>query len=184
MKVEEFKQAIDAEGGLAHSNRFSVELPLSVSGTPFANGSGSVGLYFTQDISLLCEAANIPGSQVGTTERTLGAETIKVGNARIYPEVTLTFMLTNSYDIKRFFDEWQDCVVSREPPYHIGYYENYAEKHQLTINQLDKNDKKVFSCKLIEVFPTSVTDVSFNAAGQNTYSTFSVSLSYKRWIEG
>jgi hypothetical protein len=164
MSVEDIKSAISSGGGLAMANRYRVQI---------------TGL--SEDQNNLCEAYNMPGKQVLTLDRILGTDVKKVAYGHAYPDVNLTFIMTNDYSIKKFFDEWQDSMVTRDPPFNAVYWETYVRN--VTLHQLDQKDNKVYTCELYDAAPTTVSDISLSYGQQNAYATFNVALSYRYWKE-
>ena len=99
--IDTFKSRITEGGGLAMANLYRVFLP------PI------IGVR-TQDMDILCKAAQIPGRQILSTERFMGMSTMKVANGYASDDVTLTFYCLNDMRIIDYFHAWQSKAVNQE----------------------------------------------------------------------
>ena len=139
MSVDQLKGLASAKLGFARTNQFLVELP-----SEFASGgllatltslvtSGSMG---GGDLNLLCASATLPGKQVLVQERRIGMEYQKVANGYAVDDVSLTFLLTNDYYVKRYFDRWKDFIINEDRQ--IANYKN-SYQAKVVIHQLSNS---------------------------------------------
>ena len=222
--IEQMKGSLKKDRGFASSNMYHVKLP-SLAGAVKANGGVLKG-FSSRDLNIFCKATSIPGRQITTLDRQIGMTATKVAYGYIVPEVALTFQLTNTYAVRKYFDAWQELAVSNEPPYESGWFGDYSKS--VVISQLRKPDRIdlfniqgadlglpsiltenlptiggidigdavsggnisfgftsqeniVYSTELLNAFPTSMTDITVSNE-LNQISEFSVSLSYKNWV--
>lgn len=177
-----FKSLLQQQKGFASANQYEVELPQINSLRKVSGGRPSQ--HDAETLRLTCSAINLPGRQLLTYDRQIGMELLKVGYGYANPDVTLTFQLTNTYEVKRYFDEWQDCVVSREPPYEAGFFDNYAAKSvKIWQKTRDKylHQTPIYGVELQKCYPTTMNDISFSNE-LDAISELTVSFSYKNWI--
>jgi len=181
--IEELKSLISKSGGLAVPNLYRVELP-------------SINGYSTRDLDLLCKATNLPGRQIITNNRTIGAVDQKVAYNTAHEDINMSFHVPNDYKIRTYFESWQ--ALALDPDTHeIGYLNEYARTvkiHQLkrgialpiySNNFIDIDlvsaDKIMFTCELYEAFPTSVSAIELSDATENATVELLVQLSYRKW---
>lgn len=181
--IEELKSLISQSGGMAAPNLYRVELP-------------SINGISTRDLNLLCKATNLPGRQVITNDRIIGAVSQKVAYSTAHEDVDMSFHVPNDYKIRTYFEAWQALAI--DPNTHeIGYLNEYAKTvkiHQLkkgiglplySNNFLDIDlisaDQIMFTCELYEAFPTTVTAIELSDATENATVELLVQLSYRKW---
>lgn len=181
MNIESLKATLSKRGGAAVQNRFSLKI------TPPAGLQ--VDGRDLRDFELLCDNCSLPGRQITTFDYQLLQQSFKIPNGFLNEDVTLTFILTNDYFAKRFFDAWAALTVDFER-YKVKYLEEYRgviEIHQLTkSHQANPErgtdyDKKVYGVRLEDAFPTTVGTIALDNAAENTIQKFSVTISYKNF---
>jgi len=173
MKIEEFKAAIGKDRGLARPNLWRIYLPNASSlgiADPFAERD-------SKTLDLMCNAAQLPGRQITTNERMYGMKSEKMPYGYIVDDVSLTFYDNNDYSIKRYWDGWQDKIISRNV-YEVKYKNEYAR--EVTIQQLDHQGGEVYTCVLSEAFPTTVNVIELNN-DQDGLVLVNVQLAFTDW---
>lgn len=125
--VEQFKAMLSAERGLASANMYRVILP-SLAGKQRMDGSIIEG-YSPETLNLICKATSLPGRQILTLDRQVGMINTKVAYGFAVTPVSLTFQCTNSYVIRKYFEDWQQLAVSNTDgvQYHSGYFDEYTQ---------------------------------------------------------
>jgi hypothetical protein len=204
--IDTFKAMIKGHGGLARSNWYAVymthpvgkrgllngdiEGTLGNAARSLLSGQGSgVGLrsFFQdpRDIYLMCDAVNIPGRQIMTQEYMTGLRTRKKPYSFINSDVNMSFHLTNDYYIYKYIKSWMDGIVVEKGDNH--YTVEYKEKYttDIIIQQLSPNGNSflpVYSCKLRNAFPISLSDVALDQA-DNTTLKCAVTFAYDEFEE-
>jgi|TARA_B110000858_G_C17541538_1_gene353772 hypothetical protein len=181
--VEEFRSTIGANGGLASANRFQVELPdvsQMISPNALSEVLAPVGMG---ELNLMCTTAQLPGKQLNVLSREIGIQTKSVANGQVFTAVNLTFYLTGTYDARKYFQYWMNCVVSQDvgQPMFAGYYQNYVK--DVKMHQLDRksDSKKLYSVQLIDAFPTQMELIQLNNQAQTAAMEMTISLAYKTY---
>ena len=196
LSVNTLKSSITNQGGLARQNRYLVELP-GVLGNVRVNEDGTgqgvvdqfnlaasgMGSYYT--MSLMFRSTNMPGKQILSLDRRVGLTYNKVAYGYASEDVSMTFQLTEGYNIKDYFEGWQQmAVVSKgtSNAHYPRYLDEYAR--DVTVSQLGMDGEVKYAVKLIKAYPTTVSAIQFNdASGEPT--ELRVQLSYRRWtVEG
>lgn len=178
--TDTLRSLMDRQQGAATPNRFRVLLP-DITGTQKAGGLLlALSPATKEELNLLCTAARIPGKSINVVDRNIGMEQVRVANGHTLGEVTLTFYLTNAYNVRKYFQEWSECIVSPEPPFTAGFHKNYAKP--VYIEQLNKIGDVVYKVRLEKAYPTTFTEIELNNQAQGAALEFSVSLTYSNYV--
>ena len=188
--VDQLKGALSR--GLAVPNLFRVYLP------------ALPGIVDTRTLNLLCKNVQLPGRQLLTNERIVGMKQVKQVYAYAQDDASLTFHVTNDYNLKRYFEYWQNLAVDIETK-QLNYPDEYG--FEVRIEQLEKgaafdlpvdinfnlgqlnidididlftDAKSVYTCVLEKAFPTTMNAIEFNN-DPNGMVELNVQLSYKDW---
>ena len=175
--IEQLKSEISRGGGLARPNQFLVQLPSADS----------------RAINNLCTRASLPGKQILTHDRRINMQFEKVAYTFGVDDVSLSFLLTNDYSAKVYFDNWRKKIINEET-LTVNYKTEYQESvriHQLKrpiapsinrgggSNRLDVNIREdtVYSVELIDAFPTTLQSIEFTN-DLDAIAEFTVQISY------
>jgi len=162
--LNEFMATILSGGGVHSPNRYEVIIP----------GFGG------RDVSLLCESLTIPGEQVETFEYPLNAleHLVKVPNGLIHEDLSCTFIVTNDFNVKAFFDRWRRRIIG------TNYLLNYPASYEvdIIIKALDQQNNPVYSVKLEGAFPITVGAMALSNATSNEVSRLEVTFTFNRLI--
>lgn len=187
MNIDQLKAAAKKGQGFARTNLFYVSLP-------------PLGNFNSSDINVLCTNVNLPGRQILTQERLIGIKGRKMPNGFAQDDVNMSFYVTNDYMIKKYFETWQELVVSQDT-YEIRYPRDYVQ--DVRIAQLKRgmgfdfpidklfginididirtSDKIVYECKLLDAFPSTMNVIELNNEMDGLVQ-LNVQLSYRNWI--
>ena len=187
--VDDLKAEISKRNGLARTNRYSIvftppsqaliNTDLGSIITSLVNGGFNKGqlLNDPRTLSLICESASIPGTSIAAAEHTLtGGLPQKRAVNKSFDSVDFSFLVTNDFYIRRMFDDWLDMIIS--PDYTVAYNDEYT--CDVTITQLDQNDKPIYGVQLINAFPTKIGALQLTNAA-NGESKMTVSMEYDRY---
>jgi len=198
--IDDLKSTIGKRGGVARANRFAIYIT-----HPGMKGSMGPGLFNTdigglisnaagaylsggsidpmaflndpRDMFLLCESVQLPGKRIATMESFITHKAIKKPYSYLVDEVTFTFILTNDYYVRKYFDQWQNMVVNQDSK-KIAYKSDYVT--DITIQQLSPSNDFVpsYSIKLKNAFPIAVNAVELSNSQENSLLQCSVTLSF------
>jgi|TARA_B110000444_G_scaffold237067_1_gene249451 hypothetical protein len=186
--IDTLKSTLGKRGGLAKANRFNVIFtpptqsllnlsPSAIIGVLAGGQSAKSLISDPRDISLLCQGATIPGQQITTIDYQAQKQVVPIPYAIIEEDVTLKFLLTSDYYIKRMMDDWVSSIVNLDT-YQVGYKKDFA--CDVIIQQLDAENVPTYGVKLINAFPTSVTGIELDQAQESAAMELSVTMSYDR----
>ena len=193
--IEELKGLLSKKGGPARSNLFQVQLPQ----IPFTNMS-------MRDINLVCRDVNLPGRQIASMDRTVGGLTSKIAYGQMSEDISLTFLVTNDYGIRKYFEAWQELAVNPNT-LEVGYKEDYAKEVRIIqmaktgLRDIDESfstnifnidftldvnidlpeEKPIYEVNLINAYPTTMNAINLNNDA-NGLVELNVQLSYDRWL--
>lgn len=188
--IDDLKSLVAKKGGLARPNRFNVIFtPPSQSILNLDVGSiiGSIisGNFEAdnlinnpRDISVLCQSVTLPGRNISTFEHQDYKQLNKFPYTFIDDDVTISFLLTNDYYMRKMFDNWMSNIFSAED-YIVGYKKNYAV--DLIIQQLDQKNTPVYGTKLEKAFPTAIESTELSQEGQDVIK-MSVTFAYDKFV--
>lgn len=193
--IDQFKSTIGKRGGISQANRFSVmmtpptqtllNLDLQSMAASALSGTFSVGglVNDPRDISILCESCSLPGRLIQTGDYdAYGRNPRKYPVTVIEEDVTFSFLLTNDYYVKKFFDKWQGSVI--DPVTNLVNYPSQY-KTDVIIQQRDQNNTPIYGVKLIGAYPTGVNSIELSNGSSDATHSLSVTMVYDRFeVEG
>lgn len=137
------------------------------------NGRSNVA----QNVSMLVESVNIPGINIMTNEMRIFGEVTEMAYGINYNPASLTIYVGNDSATKVFFDDWMNEVFDRQTRT-SGYYKDYTRDVIITI--LDRNETPIYSVKLVEAFPKTMSDITLGATDKDVIK-LNVSLAFRYW---
>jgi len=132
--------------------------------------SGPAGIG-DPDLTYRADSVQLPGRSIATTEQVYIGPQRKVAYAALYLETSITFIESDDYRVKEYFDRWLDKVVgthrinrtvSDGSRFRSGYYDDYIGT--IDIHNLRRTGAKGYNTKLIEAYPIQVAPVSLSWA--------------------
>lgn len=196
--IDNLKSTIAKKGGVAMQNRFQVFFqpptansmkallnsdPRSLVGdlakNALAGGSPANIIPDPRDISILCESVNLPGRQITTIDYQADRQAIKIPYSAINEDVTMSFILTNDYYMKKLFDSWLSGVFDMKR-YRAGYKKDFTT--DVVIQQLNQQNIPVYGVRLEGAFPVTVSSINLDNNSENTIQKLNVTLSYENYV--
>lgn len=169
--IDNLKSVIRKKGGIAPSNRFNViftppSLSLinldvqSIAASLLSGGfSASNLINDPRDISVLCQEVSIPGRNISTFDHQDYQQSNKFPYTVIDSEVTMSFLLTNDYHMRKMFDNWMSGIYNVNT-HRIGLKEKYAV--DVVIQHLNQQNIPIYGVKLLKAFPTAVSAIALS----------------------
>lgn len=184
--VSEMLSYIDAAGGLAKSNRFSVMV------TPPAWATGST--QTPRLIQMFADQAALPGLTFATNDvKNLGYGPIfKLPHTPIYTDIDCSIMLDNNGDILQFFTKWMQNIVNINPDgspstsgyngakmYSVQYPSNYVTTVSIMLYDAEANT--IVTYDLNDAYPLRIGQPVLDWSQQNAVLRLPVTFTYKTW---
>jgi len=174
ISVDELKGIIGNRNGIAKGNRFRFEAP----------GLGPLGVTDdTRELSFLCRRVSMPGKQILSADRRVGATFQKVAYGYAVEDVNVSFLLTGDLFAKDVFENWQQIVMDTAPgsTLHAPAYKNEYSTN-VNVVALDKDGNDVYKVTLEKAYPTTVNATEFSDDNEGVLQ-LDVQLSYMRWFK-
>ena len=196
--IDNLKATIAKKGGVAMQNRFNVfftpptspsvksllnqdigSLVGDVAKSIISGGSPKNLIPDSRDISILCESVSLPGRQITTIDYTAERQAIKIPYSIINEDISMTFILTNDYFIKKMFDAWATGIFDVEK-YRAGYKKDFVT--DIVIQQLNQQNIPIYSVRLEGAFPVTIGTINLDNNSENTIQKMTVTLSYENYV--
>ena len=188
--IDALKSAISRKGGVAQANMFGIYMSqpfinrdLNAIGTSILAGNTDITQPYNdpRDVSFLCESCSLPGRSIATNDYTTwNSNAKKVPYGFINEDVTFTFILTQDYSMKRFFDNWMSNIIDFDTS-RAKYLNDFVE--DVNIIQMSKNGTPIYNVRLIDAYPITVNAIELSTASENTVQKLTVTLTYKNFKE-
>ena len=125
-------------------------------------------------------AADLPARQLVSIQRAFNGPHKLVPYSTIYSTSIVEFIETSDFDIRTFFDAWQDLIEGNQRHYTSEYYDELIAP-TFIVKAFDKRGVAVQQWTFYNVFPVSVNPSQLNWSQQSAIITVAVELSYHRW---
>ena len=168
--INEFLGTIRGEG-LMRSSRFSVffNLPPMITQGGYTTNLRKVLLY--------CDTITLPGLSFATAEAKTFGEIREMPYQRLFENVTMTFYMDNSMNVKLLFDSWMASVIN--PGTRVAnYYNDYITDINVTV--FDINDNSRYQVNLYQCYPKSIGAIQMDYANKDVMK-MSVNMIVKYW---
>ena len=177
VSIDSMKSTINRHGGIARGNRYAVYISHPSKGmnallrfdpATFLNnlisGDGvHVGDFINdpRDLFIMCQSVSLPGKRISTMEADHNHNATKKPYSATMDEVSMTFMLTNDYYIKKYFDLWQEMIIdTTHNHYKTSYKRDYCS--DIIIQQLSTSNHIIpgYTLMLENAYPIQVGSIS------------------------
>ena len=173
VSIDTMKSTINRRGGVARGNRFGVYVshpskgmnsflkfdPATLLSNLISGDGVNIGDFISdpRDMFLLCQSVTLPGKIISTTESGHNHHLSKKPYSAATDEVTMSFVLTNDYYIKKYFDMWQEMIIDTSHEHYKAFYKReYCS--DVSIQQLSASNDVVpgYTIKLENAYPIQV----------------------------
>lgn len=127
-------------------------------------------------LSITCVRADIPGYQLVTAENGYGNFLRKTVYDKINSDFESVFLMTANGVQRKLFEIWMHLIV--RDMHRIEYYDEYISEVVITL--LDSFDNELYSVRLTEAYPTTVTPVNMNRQEENGMLEFQVNWAFHK----
>lgn len=141
--------------------------------------------YDTTKFKFRCEATEMPGRTIATTDEQSYGPTRKFAYDVTYNDINLQIIASDDMAERKMFEQWIDKIVTptnlNNANYKGGlikYYDDYASG-QVRIHQLDDQGSKLCTYTLYNAYPIQISAMNLSWEEQNTYQRFSVTMTYR-----
>ena len=188
--IDDMKAMLEGRGGIARGNRFGVHINHPLRGQNLMmdvvnekSSKKDIDTSFIQgprDTYMMCSSVSLPGKRISTTEAMHNHNMAKKPYSMATDEVTMTFLLTGDYYIKKYFDLWQEQIInSTHNHYKASYKLDYCV--DVEIFALNSQDDAIgYGTKLEMAYPIQVGQIELGEEQEGLMS-LSVTWEYDNW---
>ena len=166
-----------AAGGFAKGNRYNVTI------IPPSDMFGNPALSKAQ---FLCEAVSLPTKGIAANAQDIYGPPREIPYRETFTEAALSFILDDTFTLKRFFDEWQTKIINPETGNVANYWTNFVGT--INISRLS-NDATTFvdgvdeyKIELREAYPSAVGEIALGHTQGSEILRLSVTFKYRKWM--
>lgn len=168
--VSEFRSSVK----IVRPNLFTAEiyLPTIITG------------YDATKFKFRCEATELPGRTVATTDSQTFGPTTKYAYDITYNDINLQIIASEDMAERKMFEQWIDKIVTPtaggvgSTGGLIKYYDSYAAG-TLKISQLKDSGNAIATYTLYNAYPIQLSPMNLTWEESNSYQRFSVTMTYR-----
>lgn len=177
--IDNMKALLSKRGGIARGNRYGVHFTHPTLRN--SQGRSNNWVQDGRDTWILCTAAVLPGKRISTTEATHNHHLAKKPYSMATDEVTMSFMLTGDYYMKKYFDLWQEMIVDSTGNHYKTYFKrDYVADVQIEALGYDEDDTVGYSITLQNAYPIQVSQVELGEGAEGILEV-TVTWEYDNW---
>jgi hypothetical protein len=176
--IDDMKALLQNRGGIARGNRYGVHF-----NHPNIDGQNgnTTWLQDGRDTWILCTAVTLPGKRISTTEAAHNHHLAKKPYSMATDEVTMSFLITGDYYMKKYFDTWMEMIVDSTGNHYKTLYKNdYVSNVTIEALSVDQDRDAVYSCKLINAYPIQMSQIELGE-GADGLVELTVTWEYDNW---
>lgn len=173
--IDQLKGAL-ATGARANLFRVDVTFPSTV----ITDANSTSGLL-TQQMSLLCKSAAVPGFTVGVIEVPFRAgRRIKIPGDRTFADWSVTVINDENHTVRSAFNAWVDYISTSDYDSTSKAKGGVAQDYYSTVlvSHLDAQGAVVRKYQLEMAYPTDVGALDLSYDSTDTISDFTVNFQY------
>ena len=164
--INDFKSRL--AGGGARANQFKVTMPFP--------GYSAVGGE-TADLAFLCQAAAIPGQNLGTIAVPFRGRVLNIAGDRTFNPWAITVLNDTDFKIYRAMERWMNGINNMTD--NEGLTNPVDYQVDVFIDHLDRNGDTLKSYTLRGLFPVGIGAIDLNYDEQAAVEEFTVEFRYQ-----
>ena len=164
--VDDFKSKL--RGGGARPNLFKATINFP------AYAGGDVELT-----SFLCEAAQLPGSTMGTIIVPFRGRQLKMAGDRTFDVWTPTIINDTDFDVRNAMERWMNGMNAHNE--NTGLNNPVQYEADLLVEQIDKDGATLKTYNFRGCFPTAVSPIDLNYGANDEIERFTVEFQVQYW---
>ena len=178
-----FRNYIGSQGGLAHLNRFAVE----ITAPPIMRTHTQISYYnvVLNNLTFTARSANIPSKTISTNAVMAAGPEQKYPYMDVYEDLTITILTTKgtstdfSLPERTFFDWWVSSIIDDNML--IGFSNEYSTDIRITIlSDERKKDTRLATYVFDRAYPIGLGAMELSHDSEELM-TFEVTFSYDRF---
>lgn len=198
--INEFKSAIDKQGGLARLNVFEVMFWRSMSPPNDENDRAwATNEFGNRDLKFFCQTVTFPGVSVEAFN--YRPNTIDIPQSIPFAigqqPLECVFMVDDKHRVLNYFHSWMRRITnyssggsqtatptsSNHMPFELGYKKEYTQSMSIVMYSRSPSPSKApynngYMCTLHGVYPVQVGNMTLSWNANDEYGTLPISFSY------
>ena len=164
--VDDFKAKLRGGGARANLFKATINFP--------GYAGGDVELT-----SFMCEAAQLPGSTLGTIEVPFRGRRVKLAGDRTFEPWTVTVINDTGMEVRNAMERWMNGMNAHSA--NVGLATPISYEADLLVEQIDKAGDVVKTYILRGCFPTAVSPIDLSYGAENEVERFTVEFQVQYW---
>ena len=176
--IDDMKALLQSRKGVARGNRYGVHF----THPSLTNvDSNDTWIQDGRDTWILCTSVVLPGKRIATTEATHNHHLAKKPYSMATDEVTMTFLLTGDYYMKKYFDRWMEMIIDSTGNHYKTMFKNeYVADVQIQALLHDEDDTVAYECTLLNAYPIQMSQVELGE-GSDGLIEITITWEYDNW---
>jgi len=177
--IQDFKSALT--GGGARPNLFEVTIPTPPS-----------GVTLSTNFPILCKAAALPASNIGSIDVPFRGRIFKVAGDRTVDVWTVTIINDEDFQLRNAFELWMQSIgqygdasgASDPKDYMCDAYVKQFKRSKSTTGKDNSTGGGLTTAavyKFFDIFPTSVSAIDLSYESSDTIEEFTVDFQVQYW---
>lgn len=158
-------------GGGARPNQFRVELAFP----GFVTGGNDAG----RKAQFLCNAASLPGSQIGIARTFYRGREVKIAGERTFNDWSITVVNDTDFAIRDAFEKWMAAINNVKE--NTGLTNPNLYTANMSVHQLDRNGVTLKSYTFADAWPYQLSDQQLQFSANDQLEEFQVTFAYSFW---
>lgn len=167
--VDDFKSKL--RGGGARPNLFKA----TINFPGYANGDVEL-------TSFLCEAAQLPGSIMGSIIIPFRGRQLKIAGDRTFDSWTPTIINDTDFNVRNAMERWMNGMNSHQT--NSGLTAPVDYQADLIVEQLDKDETILKTYNFRGCFPTNISPIDLSYGDNDNIERFQVEFQVQYWESG
>lgn len=177
----EFRAALVGDG--ARQNLFKINMNFP-SFTNQGTATQGVSTQAAAKITLMCNAAQLPGVTVGVIPMQYFGREVKVAGNKTFQDWTITIINDEDFLIRNSFERWLQGINShnanlRSPNARTTF--DYAV--DASVDQYGKEGDIIKTYNFVGMFPMDISPIDVAWGSNDAIEEFSVTLAYQYWTD-
>lgn len=157
------------QGGGARPNQFRVELTFPAFVGSIASAAGNAAQF-------LCRTAVLPASTMEDITAAYRGRPVHFAGERTFAPWTVGIYNDTNFLIRNVMERWHNGVLSYTATNGIMRPSDYQV--DMTVYQLDRNDRAIKTYRFFDAYPTSVGQIALDFETNNQIEIFDVEFTY------
>ena len=160
------------QGG-SRPNQFRVKLT-------FPAYIGAAGTTAAQAGEFLCRSASLPSSTVDDITAYYRGRPVHVAGERVFQPWSVTIYNESDFKIRNAFEQWSNSIVNYGAT--NGLVQPLAYQVDMSVYQLDRNDRIVKEYRFFDAYPVSVGAIGLDFEDNARIEQFDVTFMYNYFL--